>query len=198
MLIIFSTWVFAYALGSIPFGVLFARTQNIDLRAHGSKNIGATNVARLIGKKAGALTLLGDTLKGWLGVAITSLVSNDPFTVAGAGIMVFLGHLFSFLLKFKGGRGVATGLGVHLYIMPIETLGAIAVFFFTLLVSKYISLSSIIASIALPIFGMFFDTPFFYKYMSFGIAILIVSKHYENIRRIAAKTEPHFPDKNRI
>mgnify|MGYP006422053991 FL=1 len=192
MLIIFSTWVFAYALGSIPFGVLFARTQNIDLRAHGSKNIGATNVARLIGKKAGALTLLGDTFKGWLGVAIVSLVSNDPFTVAGAGIMVLLGHLFSFFLKFKGGRGVATGLGVHLYIMPTQTLGAVAVFFFTLLVSKYISLSSIIASIALPIFGIFFDTPIFYKYMSLVIAILIVSKHYENICRIATGTEPHF------
>ncbi|HIF02848.1 MAG TPA: glycerol-3-phosphate 1-O-acyltransferase PlsY [Nitrospinaceae bacterium] len=192
MLLIFSTWVFAYALGSIPFGVLFARTQNIDLRAHGSKNIGATNVARLIGKKAGALTLLGDMLKGWLGVAIVSLVSNDPFTVAGAGIMVFLGHLFSLFLKFKGGRGVATGLGVHLYIMPIQTLGAVAVFFFTLLVSKYISLSSIIASIALPIFGIFFDTPMFYKYMSLGIAILIVSKHYENICRIATGTEPRF------
>ena len=192
MLIIFSTWVFAYALGSIPFGVLFARTQNIDLLAHGSKNIGATNVARLIGKKAGALTLLGDTLKGWLGVAIVSLVSNDPFTVAGAGIMVFLGHLFSIFLKFKGGRGVATGLGVHLYIMPIQTLAAVAVFFFTLLVSKYISLSSIIASIALPIFGIFFDTPIFYKYMSLVIAILIVSKHYENICRIATGTEPHF------
>ena len=192
MLIIFSTWVFAYALGSIPFGVLFARTQNIDLRAHGSKNIGATNVARLIGKKAGALTLLGDTFKGWLGVAIVSLVSSDPFTVAGAGIMVFLGHLFSFFLKFKGGRGVATGLGVHLYIMPTQTLGAVAVFFFTLLVSKYISLSSIIASIALPIFGIFFDTPIFYKYMSLVIAILIVSKHYENICRIATGTEPHF------
>jgi glycerol-3-phosphate acyltransferase PlsY len=192
MLLIFSTWVFAYALGSIPFGVLFARTQNIDLRAHGSKNIGATNVARLIGKKAGALTLLGDMLKGWLGVAIVSLVSNDPFTVAGAGIMVFLGHLFSLFLKFKGGRGVATGLGVHLYIMPIQTLGAVAVFFFTLLVSKYISLSSIIASIALPIFGIFFDIPMFYKYMSLGIAILIVSKHYENICRIATGTEPRF------
>ena len=192
MLIIFSTWVFAYALGSIPFGVLFARTQNIDLRAHGSKNIGATNVARLIGKKAGALTLLGDTFKGWLGVAIVSLVSNDPFTVAGAGIMVFLGHLFSFFLKFKGGRGVATGLGVHLYIMPTQTLGAVAVFFFTLLVSKYISLSSIIASIALPIFGIFFDIPFAYKCMSLVIATLIICKHHGNIRRIFKGTEPRF------
>ena len=186
------TWVFAYALGSIPFGVLLARTQNIDLREHGSKNIGATNVTRILGKKAGALTLLGDTLKGLLGVAIASWVSNDPFTIAGAGIMVFLGHLFSAFLNFKGGRGVATGLGVHLYIMPIETLGAVTVFIFTLWVSKYVSLSSIIAAIALSIFGVFIESPFSYKYMSLGIAVLIVCKHYENILRIAAGTEPRF------
>ena len=192
MLISISIWVFAYALGSIPFGVLLARTQNIDLREHGSKNTGATNVTRILGKKAGALTLLGDTLKGLLGVAMASWVSADPFTIAGAGIMVFLGHLFSVFLKFKGGKGVATGLGVHLYIMPIPTLGAIAVFIFTLWILKYVSLSSIIAAIALPIFSVFFEIPFPYKCMSLGIAILIVCKHYKNIRRIATGTEPHF------
>ncbi len=192
MLISISIWFFAYALGSIPFGVLLARTQNIDLREHGSKNIGATNVTRILGKKAGALTLLGDTLKGLLGVAMASWVSDDPFTIAGAGIMVFLGHLFSVFLNFKGGRGVATGLGVHLYIMPIETLGAVAVFVFTLWVSKYVSLSSIIAAIALPIFAIFFEMPFPYKCMSLGIAVLIICKHYKNIRRIVTGTEPHF------
>ena len=106
--------------------------------------------------------------------------------------MVFLGHLFSVFLNFKGGRGVATGLGVHLYIMPIETLGAVTVFIFTLWVSKYVSLSSIIAAIALSIFGVFIESPFSYKYMSLGIAVLIVCKHYENILRIAAGTEPRF------
>ena len=136
--------------------------------------------------------MFGDTLKGLLGVAIASWVSDDPFTIAGAGIMVFLGHLFSLFLNFKGGRGVATGLGVHLYIMPIETLGAAAVFVFTLWVSKYVSLSSIIAAIALPIFGVFVESPFSYKYMSLVIAVLIVCKHYENIRRIVAGTEPRF------
>jgi glycerol-3-phosphate acyltransferase PlsY len=135
---------------------------------------------------------LGDTLKGLLGVAMASWVSDDPFTIAGAGIMVFLGHLFSVFLNFKGGRGVATGLGVHLYIMPIETLGAVAVFVFTLWVSKYVSLSSIIAAIALPIFAIFFETPFPYKCMSLGISVLIVYKHYENIRRIVAGTESPF------
>ena len=192
MVISISTWFFAYVLGSIPFGVLLARAQNIDLHEHGSKNIGATNATRILGKKAGTLTLLGDTLKGWLGVVAASWVSSDSFTIAGAGIMVFLGHLFSVFLKFKGGKGVATGLGVHLYIMPIPTLEAMAVFIFTLWILKYVSLSSIIAAIALPIFAVFFEIPFPYKCMSLGIAILIVCKHYKNIRRIATGTEPHF------
>ena len=192
MVISIFTWVFAYALGSIPFGVLLARNQDVDLRKHGSKNIGATNVARVMGKKAGALTLFGDIFKGWLGIAMASWVSNDPFIVAGAGIMVFLGHLFSVFLKFKGGRGVATGLGVHLYIMPVAALEAIALFVFILWISKYVSLSSIISAIALPIFGIFFDVPFEYKCISFGIATLIVLKHCENIRRITAGTEPRF------
>ena len=106
--------------------------------------------------------------------------------------MVFFGHLFSVFLKFKGGKGVATGLGVHLYIMPIATLEAVVVFVFTLWISKYVSLSSIIAAIALPIFAIFFEMPFPYKCMSLGIAVLIICKHYKNIRRIVTGTEPHF------
>jgi len=192
MVISISIWFFAYVLGSVPFGVLLARAQNIDLHKHGSKNIGATNATRVLGKKAGALTLFGDTLKGWLGVVLASWVSSDSFTIAGAGIMVFLGHLFSVFLKFKGGKGVATGLGVHLYIMPIVTLEAMAVFILTLWVSKYVSLSSIIAAISLPIFGIYFGIPFPYKCMSLVIAILVICKHYENIRRIFAGTEPRF------
>jgi len=96
MLISISIWFFAYVLGSIPFGVLLARTQNIDLREHGSKNIGATNVARILGKKAGALTLLGDTLKGLLGVAMASWVSDDLFTLPGQGSWFFLATYFQF------------------------------------------------------------------------------------------------------
>ena len=101
MVISITIWSFAYALGSIPFGVLLARTQNIDLRNHGSKNIGATNVTRILGRKAGTLTLLGDTFKGSLSVAIASWITNDPFTIAGAGIMVILGHLFSFFFQVR-------------------------------------------------------------------------------------------------
>ncbi len=185
-------WVTAYVLGSIPFGVLYARTQNLDLREHGSSNIGATNVARALGKKAGALTLLGDVLKGWLAVALAAWTLDTPVAVAGAGLMAFLGHLFSVFLKFKGGKGVATGLGISLYIMPLAALGSIAVFVVTLWVSRYVSLGSILAALALPLFGLFLKIPHAYITVSLIIALLVLHKHRENIRRIMAGTESQF------
>lgn len=195
MVINISICFITYVLGSIPFGVLFARAQNINLHDHGSRNIGATNVTRILGKKTGALTLLGDAFKGWLAVALASWILNDPVAIAGAGLMAFLGHLFSVFLKFKGGKGVAIGLGIHLYMMPTVTLAAVAVFACTLWISKYMSLSSMFAAITLPMFGMFMKIPFPYIYMSLCIAILVIFKHHENIRRIIAGTESHFPKK---
>ena len=185
--------IIAYILGSIPFGVLFARTQGINLREHGSGNIGATNVTRMLGKMLGTLTLLGDIFKGWIAVSLASWILNEPTAVAGAGIMAFLGHLFSIFLKFKGGKGVATGLGIHLFIMPKATYGSLGIFTFVLWVGRYVSLSSIFAAISLPIFGIFLEVPIPYLCLSILIAMLIIFKHQENIRRIIAKTEPHFP-----
>ncbi len=186
------TWILAYVLGSIPFGVLYARTQNLDLREHGSRNIGATNVARSLGKKAGALTLLGDALKGWLAVALAAWTLGTPTAVAGAGLMAFLGHLFSVFLRFKGGKGVATGLGVSLYIMPLAALGSIAVFAATLWVSRYVSLGSILAALALPLLGLFLKMSPLYITVSLIIALLVLHKHHENIQRIMAGTESQF------
>ena len=185
-------WIVAYILGSIPFGVLYARTQNLDPREHGSGNIGATNVARSPGRKAGALTLLGDTLKGWLAVALAAWTLGTPAAVAGAGLMAFLGHLFSIFLGFKGGKGVATGLGVSLYIMPLAALGSIAVFVVTLWVSRYVSLGSILAALALPLLGLFLKMPLPYITASLIIALLVLHKHHENIQRIMAGTESQF------
>ena len=187
-----SIWIIAYILGSIPFGVLFARTQRIDPREYGSGNIGATNVARVLGKKLGALTLLGDTIKGWLAVSLASWVLNDSIEIAVAALMVFFGHLFSVFLKFKGGKGVATGLGIHLFIMPEATMGAVGIFAFTIWVSNYVSLSSVLAAIALPIFGICSEIPLPYVGVALIIAILVIVKHKENIRRIIKKKEPHF------
>jgi glycerol-3-phosphate acyltransferase PlsY len=191
-----SIWVITYLMGSIPFGILFARAQNINLQEHGSRNIGATNVARILGKKAGIFTLLGDTFKGWLAILLAYMVLIDPYAIAVAGISAFLGHLFSVFIKFKGGKGVAIGLGIHLYIMPIPTLMAIGVFALTLWVFNYVSLSSICSSIALPIFGVLTNVPVPYIFMSLVIAIMVVFRHHENILRILMGTESRF-QKNR-
>jgi len=196
MVLNISIWVITYLMGSIPFGVLFARTQNINLQEHGSRNIGATNVTRILGKKAGIFTLLGDTFKGWLASLLAYLVLTDPYAIAVAGVTAFLGHLFSIFIKFKGGKGVAIGLGIHLYIMPIPTLMTIGVFALTLWIFNYVSLSSICSSIALPIFGILTNAPVPYIYMSLGIAIMVVFKHHENILRIIMGTESRF-QKNR-
>jgi glycerol-3-phosphate acyltransferase PlsY len=190
-----SIWVITYFMGSIPFGVLFARAQKINLQEHGSRNIGATNVSRILGKKAGIFTLLGDTFKGWLAILLAYLFLTDPYHIAVAGFTAFLGHLFSVFIKFKGGKGVAIGLGIHLYIMPIPTLMAIGVFALTLWVLNYVSLSSICSSIALPIFGILTNVPAPYIFMSLGIAIMVVFKHRGNIFRILMGTESSFQKK---
>ena len=117
-----SIWIIAYVLGSIPFGVLLARTQRIDLRVHGSGNTGATNVARILGRKLGALTLLGDSFKGWLAVSLASWVLSDAVAIAFAALMAFLGHLFPIFLKFKGGKGVATLSGGLIALNPLIPL----------------------------------------------------------------------------
>ena len=190
-----SIWVITYFMGSIPFGVLFARAQKINLQEHGSRNIGATNVSRILGKKAGIFTLLGDTFKGWLAILLAYLFLTDPYDIAVAGFTAFLGHLFSVFIKFKGGKGVAIGLGIHLYIMPIPTLMAIGVFALTLWILNYVSLSSIFSSITLPIFGILTNVPAPYIFMSLGIAIMVVFKHRGNIFRILMGTESSFQKK---
>ena len=106
--------VFAYLLGSVPVGVLLARMKGADPRKVGSGNIGATNVMRAAGKVTGALTLVGDILKGLLPVVLAFVVGEPAIVVAAVGLAAFLGHLFPLFLKFKGGKGVATALGVYL------------------------------------------------------------------------------------
>ena len=189
---IFLLLLCAYICGSIPFGVLLAKKQSIDIREHGSGNIGATNVARTLGKKAGLLTLVGDILKGWLVVFLTSLWFEKPIVVALAGLAVFLGHLFSIFLKFKGGKGVATGLGVLSFIMPLPTLISTALFILCLNVSGYISLSSILAAITLPVMGIYFKISLPFIYLAIILALFTLQKHHNNILRLIEGTEPKF------
>ncbi len=182
----------SYLIGSIPFGVVFARARNMDIREHGSGNIGATNVARVMGKKAGLLTLLGDVLKGLLVVLGAGSLYEKPILVALAGLMVFLGHLYSTFLKFKGGKGVATSLGLFSYIMPWATLCAVGVFSVCLWISGYVSMGSIMAAISLPLFAIFFKLPLPYIYLAAIVGLFTVQRHYGNILRLIEGTESKF------
>ena len=189
---IFLFYLCSYICGSIPFGVLLAKKQSIDIREHGSGNIGATNVARTLGKKAGLLTLVGDIFKGWLVVFLASLWFEKTIVVALAGFAVFLGHLFSIFLRFKGGKGVATGLGVLSFIMPLPTLISVCIFMLCLNVSGYISLSSILAAITLPVIGIYFKTPLPFIYLAVILGLFTLQKHHDNIIRLVEGTEPKF------
>ena len=182
----------AYLCGSIPFGMLLAKTQNIDIREHGSGNIGATNVTRIIGKKLGFITLIGDVLKGWVIVFLASQWFEKPILIALAGFMVFFGHLYSIFLRFKGGKGVATGLGIFSFIMPLPTLFSSGIFVLILKLSGYVSLSSILAAISLPILGIFFKIPLPYIYLASIVGLFTLQKHHENIIRIVQGTEAKF------
>lgn len=185
-------WLCCYLLGSLPTGVLIARVQKVNLREHGSGNIGATNAARVLGKKAGILTLLGDFSKGLLAVYLADALFKNANVTALAGLFAFLGHLFSVFLKFKGGKGVATGLGIFMYLMPIPTLLAIVIFALALKISTYVSVGSIVSSLCLPIMAILLKSPGPTINVSIAVVALIVYKHKENIRRIMAGEEQPF------
>lgn len=183
--------IFSYLFGSIPFSLFISKTfYKIDLREHGSGNIGTTNTFRILGKKAGIVVLILDLLKGAIPVWVAMLVSTDvDFPVVIFGVVAAIGHVYSIFLKFKGGKAVATGGGAILAANPIIFLVLITTFLITLKVSKYVSLSSVFAAIALIISVMFTGDPFM---IGFGIVlgIIVVVKHISNMQRIKDGTEP--------
>jgi glycerol-3-phosphate acyltransferase PlsY len=194
----------AFFIGSIPFGFLIARLKGIDVRRFGSGNIGATNVARVVGKQAGAITLALDALKGacgaWLGYQVlTSPSLPTDFFVPLTGITAVFGHCYSPFLKFKGGKGVAAGLGAFLAIAPLPSLIAVAVFAITLKSTKYVSLASISAALSLTLSIIYFapNTPNLTAVLaSLLAAILVISRHRGNIERINDHTEPKFHERS--
>jgi acyl phosphate:glycerol-3-phosphate acyltransferase len=196
----------AYLLGSIPTGYLLVRfAHHQDIRALGSGNIGATNVLRSGGKGLGAATFLLDVLKGcasvWLGsvvwsvfVAVTSTAPRPPLRdfQALAALCCVLGHMFPVWLRFRGGKGVATGFGVFLVAAPWAALAAIGLFALVLALSRYVSLGSIIAAASFPMFAWFLvsgERPLFFIAVQAAVALLIILKHHQNIRRLCTGTE---------
>ena len=196
----------AYLLGSIPNGYLLIRLfRHEDIREVGSGNIGATNVLRSGGKWLGAVTFLLDMLKGCAAVKLGALIaaffilpSSTRNYEALAALCAVLGHMFPAWLGFKGGKGVATGFGVFLVAAPWAALAAISVFFVVLALSRYVSLASITGSASFPVFAWLLvkgERPWFFIAVQFAVALLVIAKHHQNIRRLLNGTESRFSGK---
>lgn len=195
-----TTWlipVIAYFLGAIPFGFLIVKVQGRDIREAGSGNIGAANVARSAGAVAGVLTLILDAGKGYLAVWIAARwTHSDARWMMAAALAAVIGHMFPVWLRFKGGKGVATGLGVFLPIATTAVLGAVALWIVVVAFWRYSSLGSILAAVGLPFFVHFLYAPHHTPppEVTVGtilISILVIVKHRGNIERLMNGTEPH-------
>jgi glycerol-3-phosphate acyltransferase PlsY len=182
--------LFAYLLGSIPFGYLIPKVWNIDIRRHGSGNIGATNVFRTLGTFAGLLVFLLDLLKGTVPVIIAQLITTNPWIIILAGSAAVLGHTFSVFLKFKGGRGAATALGLLLGISPEIFLGAIIVATVIIITTRFVSLASIVTTALVAIAFYVLKKPFPYFLIVSLVSLLIIVRHIPNIKRLLSGTEP--------
>lgn len=192
--------LFGYLLGSIPFGLLYGKMAGIDVRAQGSGNIGATNVNRLLGKKLGALTLASDMLKALLPMLLVAwILQGQPDSqswVLLTGTAAFLGHCFPVYLKFRGGKGVATALGLHLFLAPLPTLAGIAIFALTVRLSGFVSLGSISAAAALPLLIWLSRGSTELLLASILVGAIIWIKHYENIARLLRGEEKSWKKNN--
>ncbi|HZP03918.1 MAG TPA: glycerol-3-phosphate 1-O-acyltransferase PlsY [Terracidiphilus sp.] len=193
----------AFLLGSVPTGYLLVRIfRGQDIRSVGSGNIGATNVMRAGGKGLGAATFLLDVLKGctavWLSMALAGVLAPTlaPRNAEAVGALcAVLGHMFTPWLKFRGGKGVATGFGVFLVAAPWAALAAIGLFALILALSRYVSLGSILAAASFPVFAWYMvrgERPLFFLAVQVAVALLIIVKHHQNIRRLLTGTESRF------
>lgn len=184
--------ILAYLLGSIPFGFLLVRsTEGKDIRTMGSGNIGATNVFRR-NRWAGILTLVLDAGKGYLAVLAAGWITGNLNWQACAAVFAIIGHIFTVWLRFKGGKGVATGCGSYLALSPLAVLAAIGVFVLILLLTRYVSASSIVATAFFPFGAYIFGEPVSVLLWMLVGALLIIAKHYPNIRRLLSGTENRF------
>ena len=196
----------AYLIGSIPFSFLVVKVvAGKDVREHGSQNVGATNVARTAGKGPGIVALLLDIAKGYAVIVLARWIVMRPdwpfqpgvlpwqsreMWVALAGLIAVLAHMFPVWLRFHGGKGVATAMGAFLALDPKVIAGAILIFAIVLLLSRYVSLASIVSAASVPLFLRYLaDAPFWHIVISIGISIAVILKHHSNIARLVQGTE---------
>lgn len=199
--------VVAYLLGSIPSGFLAGKFRGIDVRKEGSGNIGATNVFRLLGKRAGICVLLADAMKGWFAVAVVAelvalafgppqMTPQSAPSQAGlelaAGVAAILGHNYTCWLRFKGGKGIATSAGVLIGWLPQAFLVVLAVWIVVFVASRYVSLASIVTAATLPIATWWFNGRPALIAITTGLSAMAIYKHRANIQRLLNGTEHRF------
>jgi len=181
-----------YLLGSFPSGYLLAKLHGIDITRQGSGNVGATNVARSIGKRAGIMTLLLDLTKGFLAVTLASLITDQIWFLAASAVAVVCGHCFSLPPLLKGGKGVATGLGVLVALAPGAALTSVVIFALVFSVTRIVSLSSILATLSAPLYSLVSNQPEAKSFALIILSLVIVYRHRENIKRLIEGREAKF------
>lgn len=194
LLILLSACFLGYLIGAIPTGLIIGlRFRGIDIREHGSKNIGFTNAVRVLGKGLGIPVLIIDVAKAYAGVCFLAWFTEgllEPQTLAALfAAVIFLGNLFNLFLGFKGGKGIATGLGVFLAIATMPVLIALGCFLIILVLTRYVSLGSITASIALPVSTLMMQGMSPAAYMAILAGVFAIYKHRSNISRLLNGTE---------
>jgi glycerol-3-phosphate acyltransferase PlsY len=211
MLALAAILVLSYLVGSIPFGIIVSKSKGIDIKSHGSGNTGGTNVLRTLGPKYGLAVIALDTIKGMVAViAVTQLYYLDPVTLNNqtpfqditiirimAGIFAIIGHIWSVFASFKGGKGIATALGMMLSITTIDMLVALGIFVIFVGIFKYVSLGSIMAAIAVPSTLFIRETVFHAEVQGYGtllpfvvgVSLLLIYTHRTNISRLLKGSE---------
>ena len=185
-----------YLMGSIPTGYLLAKARGVDIQKVGSGNIGATNILRTLGVVPAIIVALLDPLKSYLATLFPLLLGMSAWTIALTGFAAILGNNFNIFLRFKGGRGVATGLGVMLAIDPFISLLVIVIGVSTMLLGRYVSLGSLVGVIALPLLFLAKGNFLFpYFFLTVAIMLLVIYRHRENIKRLAAGVERRLGEK---
>jgi len=182
----------AYLLGSIPTGLLLGKVYGIDVRREGSGNIGATNLYRTLGRRVGILTLIGDCLKGLAPVLAARYFAPSTDLAAWVGLAAFYGHVFSVFLRFKGGKGVATALGVFLALSPLAVAISLAVFLLLVLKWRYVSLGSVAAAAVMPLAVYLLRGSQAMLLVTALVAVIVIIRHHANIKRLVDGTENKF------
>lgn len=179
-----------YAIGAIPVGVLVARAAGgVDIRRRGSGNIGATNVLRTLGPAAGALTLVGDVVKGYAAVSLARALDPAPGWAAAGAVIAIVGNCWPVFLGFRGGKGVATGFGAFLALAPLATAPAALVWVIVTATFRYVSLASMLACVGLPIGVALLRYPWPSVAAAVVAGAIIIARHHANLSRLLQGTE---------